>query len=178
VNAPATFEVLAEQHLDLRPLRGRRRGVTTCPFHKDRTPSLSIDLDQAVFNCFGCGASGGALKFARLLGDSGPKVVMSTPHPTRTLLQAARAETLEGARRAREKLAPWLPIFRASDLARPFLRLEYQTVLYLRTTAGAVGTDDDRTWKLLELAAEIERNAQNNDAELNDMISSTWRARR
>jgi len=30
-----------------------------CCFHNDRTPSLSINLDQGWFKCFGCGAKGG-----------------------------------------------------------------------------------------------------------------------
>lgn len=29
-----------------------------CPFHKDKTPSLFINLDMGVFNCFSCGRSG------------------------------------------------------------------------------------------------------------------------
>jgi DNA primase len=33
--------------------------MVNCCFHDDRTPSLSIDLDEGWFNCFGCGAKGG-----------------------------------------------------------------------------------------------------------------------
>lgn len=30
-----------------------------CPFHEDRSPSLSVNLEHGGFRCFGCGASGG-----------------------------------------------------------------------------------------------------------------------
>lgn len=30
-----------------------------CPFHDDRNPSLSINAEKGVFNCFACGAKGG-----------------------------------------------------------------------------------------------------------------------
>jgi hypothetical protein len=30
-----------------------------CPFHEDKTPSLSINVDTGRFHCFGCKAKGG-----------------------------------------------------------------------------------------------------------------------
>ena len=37
-----------------------RELVTRCPFgtHEDSTPSLSINPERNVFQCFGCGAAG------------------------------------------------------------------------------------------------------------------------
>lgn len=35
------------------------RVMVNCCFHDDRTPSLSIDLTDGWYNCFGCGAKGG-----------------------------------------------------------------------------------------------------------------------
>jgi DNA primase catalytic core len=29
-----------------------------CPWHEDKTPSLSVDRDKGLYNCFGCGESG------------------------------------------------------------------------------------------------------------------------
>ena len=47
----------------------RRNGMTCCPFHKDRHPSLKLNEDY--FFCFGCGASGDVIDFtARLFGIS------------------------------------------------------------------------------------------------------------
>lgn len=46
-----------------------RNGMTCCPFHEDRHPSLKMNEDY--FSCFGCGASGDVIDFtARLFGIS------------------------------------------------------------------------------------------------------------
>ncbi len=29
-----------------------------CPWHEDKTPSLSVDRSKGLYNCFGCGESG------------------------------------------------------------------------------------------------------------------------
>ena len=56
----------AAEHYGLRVLRN---GMTCCPFHKDRHPSLKLNED--FFYCFGCGTSGDVIDFtARLFGLS------------------------------------------------------------------------------------------------------------
>ncbi len=37
-----------------------------CPFHDDKNPSLSVNLEKGVFQCFGCGEKGGVVKFIQL----------------------------------------------------------------------------------------------------------------
>lgn len=37
-----------------------------CPFHQEKTPSLSIDPGQGLFHCFGCGAGGDVFKFVEM----------------------------------------------------------------------------------------------------------------
>ena len=36
-----------------------------CPFHEDKSPSLSVSPDKRIFRCFGCGTSGNAITFLR-----------------------------------------------------------------------------------------------------------------
>ena len=41
----------------------------SCPFHAEKTPSLSVhfnsNTNRATYKCFGCGASGDAIQFIR-----------------------------------------------------------------------------------------------------------------
>ena len=75
------------RHLDLAPLRGRRRGSVRCIFHQERTPSLSVDLDRGLFHCFGCGAEGGVRRFRELVGESQLGAII---RPMRRETEAAR----------------------------------------------------------------------------------------
>src|SRR4030042_1805561 len=35
-----------------------------CPFHEDKEPSLSVDREKGLYNCFGCGESGDVFTLA------------------------------------------------------------------------------------------------------------------
>lgn len=65
VKAAVTLRHAAENY----GLTVSRNGMTCCPFHKDRHPSMK--LNENYFFCFGCGASGDVINFAtRLFGLS------------------------------------------------------------------------------------------------------------
>ena len=65
VKAAVTLTQAAEHY----GLELRRNGMTCCPFHEDRNPSLKLNEDY--FYCFGCGASGDVIDFtAKLFGVS------------------------------------------------------------------------------------------------------------
>ena len=53
--------VLAHYNIDVTGRGAERRGL--CPFHDDAEPSLSVNVDRKVFQCFGCKARGNALEF-------------------------------------------------------------------------------------------------------------------
>lgn len=42
---------------------GNGQAMTICPFHEDQSPSLSINMENGLYNCFGCGAAGNAYEF-------------------------------------------------------------------------------------------------------------------
>src|SRR5690242_5254917 len=61
----ATFEpILAHYQLAYR-IRGDQ-AVLRCPFHNDTEPSLSINLREKIWQCFGCRAKGNILDFMAL----------------------------------------------------------------------------------------------------------------
>jgi DNA primase len=48
---------------DLRRVGARFTGL--CPFHDERTPSFSVNAEHGLYHCFGCGASGDAIRFVQ-----------------------------------------------------------------------------------------------------------------
>ena len=34
-----------------------------CPFHNEKTPSFSINIDKQIYKCFGCNKGGGTINF-------------------------------------------------------------------------------------------------------------------
>ena len=52
-------------------ITGYQQYKCLCIFHKENTPSLSINLQKQAFYCFGCGAKGGLYVIAKKLGYEG-----------------------------------------------------------------------------------------------------------
>ncbi len=47
-----------------------------CPFHSEKTPSFTVSQDKQIFNCFGCGTGGNAIKFImEIEGYSFPETI-------------------------------------------------------------------------------------------------------
>ncbi len=53
-------EVIA-QYITLK--RSGRNYFGICPFHNEKSPSLSVSPDRQIFHCFGCGAGGDVFSF-------------------------------------------------------------------------------------------------------------------
>lgn len=55
-----------------------KRYLGLCPFHKEKTPSFSVDPEQGLFYCFGCGEGGDAIKlYQQNSGDDFPAAIES-----------------------------------------------------------------------------------------------------
>lgn len=98
---------VASEHTRLTKAGRRFKGI--CPLHKEKTPSFSVDPEQGLFYCFGCGQGGDAIKLHMLAsGDDFPAAIESlalrfgVPLPkagptrrgeldTRAVLEAAQA---------------------------------------------------------------------------------------
>jgi DNA primase len=79
-----------------------------CPFHADKNPSLSINPSKNLFQCFGCGAAGDAIRFVELidqvdfkeavgrLSDNGFKKRSSRPAKERSKTLSVKESKLLG----------------------------------------------------------------------------------
>ncbi len=76
----------------VRLTRKGREHQGLCPFHKEKTPSFTVNEDKGFYHCFGCGAHGGAFDFLmnvdgltfpeaveRLAGEAGMDIPADTP---------------------------------------------------------------------------------------------------
>ncbi|MGH9122964.1 MAG: DNA primase, partial [Acidimicrobiales bacterium] len=63
VRAATDIVALVTEHMALR--RSGRRWVGLCPFHAEKSPSFSVNAEEGLYYCFGCGVSGDAITFVR-----------------------------------------------------------------------------------------------------------------
>jgi DNA primase len=61
VKQAADIVEVVSAHTDLRRAGARWTGL--CPFHDERTPSFSVDGQEKLYHCFGCGVGGDVIKF-------------------------------------------------------------------------------------------------------------------
>jgi DNA primase len=61
VKQAADIVEVISAHTDLR--RQGARFVGLCPFHEERTPSFSVEPQEKLYHCFGCGVGGDVIKF-------------------------------------------------------------------------------------------------------------------
>lgn len=81
--------------------RAGREYKACCPFHKEKTPSFTINNDKQFYHCFGCGAHGGAidfvmqhdnLSFVEAVEALASKVGMEVPKQSPQEVKKARAQ--------------------------------------------------------------------------------------
>lgn len=149
------------RHVDLTPLRGKRRGVVRCCFHDDSHASLSVDLESGLFNCFGCGERGGYRRFAELVGER------DTARSSQSVRRHAGRSVASQAMHYFTRRAEWARWMRANDV----LRLAAHAVRDARAAASRLGPASREASDLLERAASIERRADAIEAKLDAMLA-------
>lgn len=130
------------RHVELK--RGGANWMGLCPFHTEKSPSFSVSPSKQFYYCFGCGASGDAIRFlSEHLGlsfieavrDLAGRVGMVVPEEQVSAQERERRETL---RQRRQTLGELLA--KAATFYRQQLRATPRAVDYLkrRGLTGAV----------------------------------------
>ena len=109
---PSRFLDELRERIGLADVVGRRTRLTKkgrehqglCPFHKEKTPSFTVNEDKGFYHCFGCGAHGSAFDFVmeteglnfreaveKLAGEVGMQVPQDSPQERE---RAERKKTL------------------------------------------------------------------------------------
>ena len=63
VRAATDIVAVISEHVALK--RVGRRWVGLCPFHSEKSPSFSVNAEEKLYYCFGCGAKGDVITFVR-----------------------------------------------------------------------------------------------------------------
>jgi DNA primase len=107
-------------HTDLRRSGARFTGL--CPFHDERSPSFSVDPQEKLYHCFGCGVGGDVIKFVEEKeGLSFPEAVEALADRYGVELEReAEDPRAEELRRKRARLSELLE--RAAAFYASFLR--------------------------------------------------------
>jgi putative DNA primase/helicase len=63
------FENFYQKYVPGFNTNGKKQVKVNCVFHEDTTPSLSINLETGLWNCFGCDKHGNAIQFVQKLFD-------------------------------------------------------------------------------------------------------------
>src|SRR6056297_4094958 len=58
-----SWESFYAKYFDQHKRQANDEWKVRCPFHEDKTPSMSINMSTGMFNCFGCGKKGSAFDF-------------------------------------------------------------------------------------------------------------------
>ena len=85
-------DVLA--HYGIKSVGNNKQVKVLCPFHDDHKPSLGVNLDKGVYNCFACGDGGNALDFVAHMEGLDPD---NTTELRKAALLAAKTFGIEQA---------------------------------------------------------------------------------
>ena len=122
------------QHVELK--RGGANLMGLCPFHAEKSPSFSVSPVKQFYYCFGCGASGDAIRFltehlglsfVEAVRDLAGRVGMQVPEEQVSADEQVRREKL---RERRSSIGEVLA--KAADFYRAQLKASPRAVDYLK----------------------------------------------
>ena len=130
------------RHVELR--RGGANFMGLCPFHGEKSPSFSVSPSKQFYYCFGCGASGDAIRFltehlglsfVEAVRDLAQAVGLQVPEEQVSPAERQRRDTLR-----QRRLSLGEVLAKASDFYRAQLKSSARAVDYLkrRGLTGAV----------------------------------------
>lgn len=137
-----------------------RSYMAVCPFHQEKTPSMSIDRARGLYHCFGCGKGGDVFEFVQetrgvdfrealdmLAAKAGVTLVRD---PAEAKQRGRRAAAVDALRRAVEVYHQRLKKAPDAGPARSYLRSRgYDVDLIDEWKLGFAGTDWDTLAKSL-----------------------------
>ncbi len=137
-----------------------RSYMAVCPFHQEKTPSMSVDRARGLYHCFGCGKGGDVFDFVQetrgvqfsealdmLAGKAG---ITLTHDPAEARKRGRRAASIEALRRALDVYNQRLKKAADAGPARSYLRSRgYDVDLIDEWKLGFAGTDWDTLAKNL-----------------------------
>jgi DNA primase len=104
-----------------------RNHIGSCPFHKEKTPSFTVNAEKQIYHCFGCGEGGNAFSFLMKINN------MTFPEAVRHLA-AKLGITLPSREFSPEEKSH-------QDLRESLLRVNQIAALYYaKTLRAAQGT--------------------------------------
>jgi DNA primase len=132
VRSRADIVEIIGTHVRLR--RAGRNFVGLCPFHNEKTPSFTVNLERGFFHCFGCGVGGTAFDFLmKIEALTFPEALQSLATRYGIVLPERTAASGAGSGPAANQKANMLA---ANQLAAEF----YANVLW-NTSDGEVARD-------------------------------------
>lgn len=137
-----------------------RSYMAICPFHQEKTPSMSVDRARGLYHCFGCGKGGDVFDFVRetrgvdfgealdMLATKAGIVLVRDPSEARK--RGRRAAAIEALRRAVDVYHQRLKKSPEAGPARSYLRSRgYGVEPIDEWKMGFAGTDWDTLAKSL-----------------------------
>lgn len=120
--------------------RSGRNHFGCCPFHREKTPSFSVNSELGLFKCFGCGEGGDVIKFLeKIEGLDFPKALEMAAEKAGVVLKK-RANPVDKAKQAeKERL-----------LEANHLTAEFYHYLLQKHPLGAPGKDYANRRKLTD----------------------------